>query len=168
MRSNKTNVETVDGIKQETHGINDCEPVSTIGGTLPSLGTSVQMKYTLATVELTCSRKMCHCFTLIVFLRGVYNECLWCAGIPIPTSLDGWSCRPISILLLSSTTYCYYYYYYTNCFSNSLFKSTSCRMKYISVECAPSNENRKFSSRFSDKLPFTMYHHVHADCHYAL
>jgi len=41
-----------------------------------------------------------------------YNECLWCAGIPIPTSLNGWSCRPISILLLSSTTYCYYYYYY--------------------------------------------------------
>jgi hypothetical protein len=111
---------------------------------------------------------MCHCFTLIVFLRGVYNECLWCAGISIPTSLDGWSCRPISILLLSSTTYCYYYYYYTNCFSNSLFKSTSCRMKYTSVECAPSNENRKFSSRFSDKLPFTMYHHVPADSHYAL
>jgi hypothetical protein len=57
---------------------------------------------------------------------------------------------------------------HTNCFSNSLFKSTSCRMKYTSVECAPSNENRKFSSRFSDKVPFTMYHHVPADSHYAL
>ncbi len=48
------------------------------------------------------------------------------------------------------------------------FKSTSCRLKYASVECAPSNENREFSSRSSDKVPFTMYHHVPADSHYAL
>jgi hypothetical protein len=49
-------VDEMDGIKQETHGINGCEPASTIRGTLLSLGTSLQMKYALAIVELTCSR----------------------------------------------------------------------------------------------------------------